>query len=644
MKITDFSTFRIETIVKVITYMVGAIGFFSIYRYIRPLYSVIFLLLFAISIYFEYKKRFSIPRWVLNVLSLSVVIFTIYTINTEELVTQIVEALLIIFAVKFLEEKKVRDYMQIYTLSLFLLAGLGLLSLDIVFSVFLLVIVIMLSTSCVLLTFYSQDNEMELTRETAVKILAKSIYIPMLAIPLTALMFVILPRTQFPIFDFLNRSDKAKTGFTDKVRLGAVSNIQEDSSVILRANMDRVSDDNLYWRGVVLDYFDGSTWSGSEREIVPASLSVLATGKSVRQVIYLEPYANRYVFVIDKPAFVSLRGIKRYDDLTFALPISIERRLRYEAVSIMSDILVEQEVDKESYLQLPDSISDDIKALAKRIISGQDRERDILALYRFFNDGQYKYSLKNLPVSQTPLEDFLFKNRYGNCEYFASAFAVMLRLAGIPARLVGGYRGGYYNDVGKYYFVPQKNAHVWVEAFIEQKGWVRIDPTPASIDNFTFIRKGNTMMRLRLMLDTINFYWYAFIINYNLDKQLSIILKLRTGFKRPRINLSLKKWEYLRYIVIILLAAGIIFITIVFIKQRKKGDRRILLMFLRKMRRYGYEKMPSQGLEEFALGIKDETIKANACLFVQQFQELYYKDRPLKKEDTKRLKDIIKKT
>ena len=74
-----------------------------------------------------------------------------------------------------------------------------------------------------------------------------------------------------------------------------------------------------------------------------------------------------------------------------------------------------------------------------------------------------------MPLTTHPVEDFLFKYRYGNCEYFASAMAVMLRMSGIPSRLVGGYRGGYYIEVGKYYLIPEKNAHVWVEAYIDNK-------------------------------------------------------------------------------------------------------------------------------------------------------------------------------
>lgn len=642
MKGIDLKSIRIINVVKIFTYGIGIISFISIIRYINPLYAGIFLLIFFASIYFEYKNRFYIPRWVVNVFSLSVVAYTIYRINVDELVVQLVEALLIIFAVKFLEEKKTRDYMQIYTLSLFLLAGLGLISLDITFSVYLIITVMILSTSFVLLTFYSQDPDIELNYRTATKILLKSLYIPCAAIPLSVVMFVILPRTQYPLFDFLNRPDRAKTGFTERVRLGAVSNIQEDASVIMRVHMDKIGDEALYWRGIVLDYFDGVTWRSSQKQYVAQNQPLVASGTSVKQVIYLEPYENRYVFALDKPAFISLKGIKRLEDLSYVMPFSIERRLRYEALSIISDAFFEQEIDSKVYLQIPENISVEIKELAKRLTRGSDIISNIHGVYNFFNDGTFKYSLKNLPVSQTPLEDFLFKNRYGNCEYFASAFAIILRLSGIPSRLVGGYRGGYYNEVGKYYLVPQKNAHVWVEAFIEGKGWLRFDPTPASYEAFGSGRKRDIMFRFRIILDTINFYWHAFVINYNLDRQLSIVFAITKTLKRPQFKINLKEMAFIKYVVAFILVVVLIFFSARTFKKGQDKEKYLLSLFYKRLNKYGYKKKASHGLEEFVSHIRDEKVRVKAWEFVRQFEEIYYRDKKLDKTDIKRLKEVIK--
>ena len=239
--------FRIETIVIFISYLVGAMVFLSIVKDIGSLYSIVFCLLFAIYLYFDYRRSFRIPRWLLTTLSLAIVILALYRLNMEELITQMMETLLTLLAIKLLEEKKVRDYLQIYAITLLLLSGSGLLSLNIAFFVFYLVIIFTLTIAAILLAYYTQDRDLVLPQGTIVKIFTKSLIIPILAIPLTFVMFVILPRTAYPLLNFLNRPDKARTGFTDQVRLGAVSDIQEDSTIVFRANMAKIDEKHLYW-------------------------------------------------------------------------------------------------------------------------------------------------------------------------------------------------------------------------------------------------------------------------------------------------------------------------------------------------------------------------------------------------------------
>ena len=631
----------IETIIKLITYLVGMLGFLSVFRHIDVFFNIAFLSLFSLSLYFEYSKKFYISRWVLNSLSLLVIFFSFYRFKLGDLVTQIIEALLILLAIKFIEDKKFRDYMQIYAIVLFLLAGLGLLSLDITFIVYLLILVFLLTTSIVLLTYYSQDHNLYFTKQTVIKIVLKSMYIPLVAIPVAVLMFVILPRTQYPLFHFLNRADKAKIGFTDNVRLGVVSNIQEDSSAILRVNMEKIEDNNLYWRGIVLDYFDGTSWKSTSKDKASMSLPAPSKGRSVKQLIYLEPYENRYLFALDKPVYIFYRGARKYDDFTFISTGYIEKRIRYEAVSIITDTISESEIEESKYLQIPDNLSPEIAKLVKRIAIHKDETKNMQSIYAFLNDGTYKYSLKNLPVTKNPLEDFLFLSKFGNCEYFASAFTIMLRLAGIPSRVVGGYRGGYYNDLGGYYLVPQKNAHVWVEAYIRQEGWKRIDATPATLDNFASLMKGDIFFRLSVLLDTINYYWYATVINYNFEKQLSIFYSIKSGIKKPNFKLSFNKADIVKYLVIVLTLAGIVFAIRAAVRFDNSKEKKILSLFQKAVAKHGYKKTKTQGLEEFVLNIKQENIREPAYRFVTAFEKLYFKDKKLTSMDVAEIKQII---
>ena len=635
----------IEIAVKLITYAVSLIGFTAVFKHISLLFSAAFFCLFMFSLYFEYHKKFFIPRWALNLLSLTVITLSFYRFDITNLVTQIIDALLMLLAIKLLEEKRFRDYMQIYAIVLFLLAGLGLLSLGIAFSVYLFLIVILLTVAIVLLTYYSQDPGLKLSRDTVIKIVLKSMYIPLLAIPLTAVMFVVLPRTQYPILGFLDRADKAKTGFADNVRLGGVSGIQEDSSVILRVNMDRLDENSLYWRGVVLDRFEGTSWKSVHKSVVPMGRSVPVKGSRVSQIIYLEPYDNFYLFALDKPIFVSLGRTRKYTDLTYTSFASIERRIRYEAVSTISDTIAEETIDEQPFLQVPDSISPRISDLVRRLTAGKDKEEAIRVILHFLNDGTYRYSMDNLPITDTPLEEFLFKSRYGNCEYFASSFAVMLRLAGVPSRLVGGYKGGYYNDIGKYYLVPQKNAHVWVETFIRGRGWVRMDPTPGGIGPFSSPTGRSLMFRLSLFLDTVNYYWYAFVINYNFEKQWTILHTIRTVFSAPRKKLSFDGQYAAKTGIILLIIAGTalaLFCGVTKGIRRRPPEVKVLDRFLIRLEKFGYQKQKSQGLEEFVGTIADENVRAKSLIFAREFEKLYYKDRHFSTQDVKDLRAIIR--
>ena len=218
----------------------------------------------------------------------------------------------------------------------------------------------------------------------------------------------------------------------------------------------------------------------------------------------------------------------------------------------------------------------------------------------------------------------------------------MLRIAGIPSRVVGGYRGGYYNDLGGYYLVPQKNAHVWVEAYIGKKGWVRMDPTPGTIDRFTPLTKGDIFFRLSVLLDTINYYWYATVINYNLEKQIFIFNSIKSNLKKPSLKFSINKSDFSKYALITLAIAAIVFVISAATRRENPKEGQLLNSFQKTLDRYGYKKTKSQGLEEFVLQIQDENIRKSSYVFVKEFERLYFKDKPLSSHDIKRLKYLIR--
>ena len=633
-------SYKVETAVKIFTYSAGFIAFIILFGKISYFYYSASFILFLASIYLEYKK-IHIKRTFINIFAILLVILKFYNVSLETILQPALEVLLFLLSLKFLEDKKFRDYMQIYLLSVLILAGSTLISFDIIFLVYLLLYILILNISIILLTYYSQDKEIILLEETLIKLFLKTSIIPLLAIPFTVLFFIILPRTDFPIFGFLNKEAKAKTGFSENVRLGEVSNIQEDDTVIFRAKMRKVREDFLYWRGIVLDFFNGKTWISLKHKRIERK--TILKGIPIMQIIYLEPYGDRYLFGLDKPYKIDYRSglphLLKKTGFTFFLSTPVISRIKYKVFSVLTDTIPQKYINKSLYLQLPKNLSPKIKTLATKLKKETDEETANQIL-KFLKYGEYKYSLKNLPISKNPLEEFLFKYKYGNCEYFASSMAVLLRINGIPARLVAGYKGGIYNNVGKYYLIRQSNAHVWVEAFIKGKGWVRYDPTPSL--NYQLTNR-KSLSKIELIFETINYYYINFVLNYDLKKQVALVRSVSKLVKIPNFKLFINKKKALYFVSFILLIslAGILWFKYFLNVKRLKDEEKLMKDFLKILEEKGYKKKETEGLEEFVSKIKDKKLKVEALNFVKIFEKIYYKDKPFTKERLNELKNII---
>ena len=265
MAVATLPQFKIEFIIKGLTACIGVLSFAALSAHINLEYSLLFLFLFAASFYCELKGIF-ISRWILTIFSIVVILFFLLILNRDDFVPPDARSLAHIAWYKVSRTEASQRLRANLCHIAFSSSGIGLFALGTIFVVYLLVFVFLLSISIIFLTYYAQDPSLEVTEQTAKKMVLKCLWIPVLAIPLSVLMFIILPRTQYPLLDFLNRPGEAKTGFTDRVRLGEVSGIQEDTSIIFRANMEKIDEMDLYWRGITLDYFDGTSWKTTEKK------------------------------------------------------------------------------------------------------------------------------------------------------------------------------------------------------------------------------------------------------------------------------------------------------------------------------------------------------------------------------------------
>jgi hypothetical protein len=159
------------------------------------------------------------------------------------------------------------------------------------------------------------------------------------------------------------------------------------------------------------------------------------------------------------------------DPLNYRLGSALNYRLQAQ----LSD------VDRRRALQLPAGFDPQARALGERWRTryGANDDAIIQAAMNLFHDGGFSYTLGPAPLGTNAVDDFLFGTHEGFCEHYASAFTVLMRAAGIPARVVTGYHGGYWNTLGHYLLVRQSNAHAWSEVWLPGRGWVRFDPTAA---------------------------------------------------------------------------------------------------------------------------------------------------------------------
>ncbi len=632
---------RIRSLLNLTTYACVVVTCASAMRYLGGLYVVLFSPVLILSIYLDHTRRAAISRWLLNLASIASILISLARITADSFVEPIMEALVCLIAIKILADKQVRDYMQIYALCLFLLIGSTLISLSPVFIVYFSLFLFLTTTSLILLAHHSRDPEMNISRKAMARVVYTSLLVCGLSAPMAAVLFIILPRTPYPLLHILERAGVSRTGFSDDMKLGEISEIQEDRNVIFRVEMDKIEDDRLYWRGIILDEFDGRSWRSSKKPTFGGYPSPIPHD-AVRQTIYLEPYGNRYLFALDRPVLLSLGEARHASGLTYSTDAPIFGRKKYMALSASSLFVAETTIgedDYEDYLKLPDGLSPRIRELGAKLSAGMDERGRIDAFLRFLKHGQFRYSLKELPVSEDPLGDFLFSLKHGNCEYFASALAVMLRSSGIPARLVGGYKGGYYNETGRYYMVLESNAHVWVEAYIAEKGWLRLDPTPMRDSGAEII--GPLALKIALLTDTFAYYWNKAIIEYDLNHQIALWNTISRNLAMSSSWFDIDRRKTLVYCGSIPLFAALIHGAMLLRNRRKRRTNALVSRFQSRLARCGHTRNKNEGLEEYAARIPDETLRRKAMEFVLDFEAIYYRDTRFTKEDAARLGKLI---
>jgi protein-glutamine gamma-glutamyltransferase len=356
------------------------------------------------------------------------------------------------------------------------------------------------------------------------------------------LIFFLLPRVSSRYLSAYAPTSDVSTGFSDRVQLGRIGQIQQSSAVVMHIE---IQDDiegayDLKWRGIALSSFDGKAWTnnyeqtalrpssdGSYRLAPYVATQGAFSRRSIHYRVLMEPLGTNVFFLAERAQSlagnfhqVSMDSGGSVYDLDADHPIT-----RYDAESLLSDPDSDElrlaanlpPRGMEPYLKLPPldlriaKLAQDISATAP---SNYDK---VVAVERYLST-HFGYTLE-LPrtLPPDPLANFLFERKKGHCEYFASSMAVMLRSLRIPSRIVTGFRGGEFNDLTGQYVIRASDAHSWVEAYFPGSGWVSFDPTPAGSAP---TRTG--WSRMQLYVDAAASFWREWIVNYDVSHQRSL--------------------------------------------------------------------------------------------------------------------------
>ena len=628
----------IRSLISFLAYAIALCGIVPLFPWLETAPRLALAIGLAAGIWQERRGMLPLRAWLLNAVIVPVFLYYASQLRLDNAVQPVVSALAIMLAVRLVGEKSGRNYLQIHVLSLFCLASSSLFDLSPLFLAYLTLMLFLVALSLVLLTFHAQDSRMVLSRGDMRRVLGAGVLMPLVSVPLLIFFFQLLPRTPLPLWNIPGATISRTGGFSDSVEPGSSATIADSRVLAFRAEAPRLPQQQLYWRATVFNRLEGIRWT---RDGAVPTERLKYGFPRIAQVIYPEPNLSRFLIALDAAAVVAAPRTRRNPDGTFEMQYAASKRMNYAAESYIGGILPAGGIKRDFYLRLPQGIPSRIRLLGEDIRSRSDSDAGRLKLLeQYFRSGGYSYSMQGLPTGEHALEQFVFVKKQGHCEFFASAFAIIARSAGIPARLVGGYLGGEYNDIGGYYLVIENMAHVWVEVFLDGKGWVRIDPS-------SFARNAGSVwgaparrtlgQRLRMALDSLDYAWNRSVISFDFESQAGAarsVGKRLQALDAGRIMQGLLK--------ALLLPAGLAFTLFVLRNRRRllpSREERLLRRFYRQVeQQFGLQlQRGRQGLFEIADATGNEAVRE----FVAIYAGALYRDRRLTDAEAEKLRKIL---
>ncbi|WP_308922562.1 DUF3488 and transglutaminase-like domain-containing protein [Janthinobacterium sp. J1-1] len=306
-----------------------------------------------------------------------------------------------------------------------------------------------------------------------------------LALPLSALLFFMMPRLADPLWGGAGMGAHGTTGLSDSMQPGAIAQLALSDDPVFTAHFTTALPPQtaLYWRGVVLGNYDGASWTRSAAPETQGKIDIALAGERLDYQVDLLPSGQRRIFALDLP-----RSIERLPGNPYVVSPALEvltvqpiaTAVRYRASSQIRYRLQAQLTpqQKQPWLALPPGANPRSLAWARQMRAGQPTQQAaIAAVLAHFSAAPFRYTLQPPLLGKDGVDDFLFRTRAGFCEHYAGSFVVLMRAMAIPARVVTGYQGGLRDEAAGSVTVRQSDAHAWSEVWLPDQGWIRIDPT-----------------------------------------------------------------------------------------------------------------------------------------------------------------------
>lgn len=388
-----------------------------------------------------------------------------------------------------------------------------------------------------------------------------AVFMLLQTLPLLMVLFVFAPRLA-PLWSLPLPSQQALTGMSDKMRPGDIEKLAQSHELAFRVTFQGVvpAQNELYWRGLVLNHFDGVEWRQFAHDYRSEDMVSLLTGEwrgqaaqvqlqgdaLAYEAIY-EPSGQPWLFTLTPSVQVSGEVLQGADFRVMARQ-ALQAPFMLKATSYPQarlDVQLSESL-RAAALQLPPQTDPRSRELAQRLWQESGNPEGYIAkvLERFRTLG-YEYTL-NPPAmgASDTLDAFLFDAKRGFCAHYAGSFVFLMRAVGIPARVVVGYQGGEWNAAGNYLAVQQRDAHAWVEVWLAGQGWVRVDPTTAvapsraergleaavperDLPHASFSpRKLAWLNGIRQQIDALQYGWQRWVLGYDREAQAAFLRNL----------------------------------------------------------------------------------------------------------------------